>query len=78
MSSTTKTETSNILNKVENMEKELRLLKMEAFWYFRTKTERDEILKKTFGILGKSFVSGVEYENNIRKGWNKKFKPLNI
>jgi len=71
------TSATNIFTKIRKLERDLELLKMEAFLSLRKKAERIIILKKAFGILGNKFITGVAYENNIRKEWNKSLKSLN-
>jgi len=61
--------TATILNKMKNLEKELSLLKIEAFLNLRKITNKASIVKKTSGILGKKFIKGIKYENLFRKKW---------
>ena len=72
------TNSTTVLDKVRILEKELNLLKMEAFWYSKKRKERKDILKETFGILGENFPSGIDYENRIRKEWRKRFKTFKL
>jgi len=74
ITSATKT---NVFAKIRKLERDLELIKMEVFLSLRKKAERIIILKKAFGILGNKFTTGVAYENNIRKEWNKSLKSLN-
>lgn len=70
--------TSIILNKMKSLEKELSLLKIEAFLNLRKMANKTSIVERTSGILGKKFPKGVKYENLLRKDWNRRFKELKI
>lgn len=71
------TSTTEVFTKIRKLEKDLELIKMEAFLSLRKKAERITILKKAFGILGNKFPTGITYENKIRKEWDKNLKSLN-
>lgn len=70
--------TATLLKKMKDLEKELLALKLETLLKLRKISNRALIVKRTAGILGKKFTSGVKFENSIRKKWDKEFKRLNF
>ena len=70
--------TLTLLKKMKNLEKELLTLKIETFLKLRKMANKTSIVKRTSGILGKKFLSGVKFENSIREKWNKEFRKLNL
>lgn len=65
-----------VLKKMENLEKELLTLKTEMLLKLRGMANKISIVKRTSGILGKKFPSGIKFENSIRKKWDKEFSKL--
>jgi cobalamin biosynthesis Co2+ chelatase CbiK len=69
---------SILLKKMKNLEKELLNLKIETFLKLKKMANKTSIVKRTSGILGKKFPSGIKFENSIREKWRKEFKRLNL
>ena len=62
---------NSALEKIRNLEKILNSLAREIIFNNANKMNLLVTLKESFGILGKGFPSGVDFENKIRKGWEK-------
>lgn len=62
------------LEKINNMEMEIQLLKIESILQWKNKIEDISIVKETNGILGKGFSKGISFENSLRKEWKERFK----
>ena len=67
-----------LLEKINRMEKEIQVLKIESVLKLREKIKEISIVKKTCGILSKKFSKGVKFEDSLRKDWKNRFKELKI
>ena len=63
-----------LLEKIDRMETEIQLLKIESVLQWKNAIKDVSIVKETGGILGKKFPKGVSFENSLRKEWKERFK----
>jgi len=68
---TTTYNSSAVLDKISALEKIIYALKKEILLGYSDRANRLKLLKESFGILNKSYPSGIKYENNIRAKWEK-------
>ena len=64
---------NGIMGTLETLEEKIENIKwlITPYSYSRRKIVPDGVghIRRTAGILGKSFISGIVYENRIRKEW---------
>ncbi|MBU3964823.1 hypothetical protein KKG29_03785 [Patescibacteria group bacterium] len=65
-----------LLEKINKMETEIQLLKIESVLQWKNAAEDISIIGETSGILGKKFLKGISFENSLRKGWKERFKRI--
>ena len=69
----TNTKQPLFLEKINRMEMEIQLLKIESILQWKNTIEDVSIIGETSGILGKEFSRGISFENSLRKGWKERF-----
>jgi len=63
-----------LLEKINTMEAEIQLLKIESVLQWKNAAKDISIIGETSGILGKKFSKGISFENSLRKEWKERFK----
>lgn len=71
--------TKNSLLDFERIEDQLQQAKIELSIVIRhNQTKTENIVQKTAGILGKKFIKGVDFENQVRKGWSHRSNKIGL